>query len=183
MLGERFKSPLAPFTKNLRFKNTTGSARMNWVSPIPAGFFMGSSPGNVTPIIGPIASPNKIRQKTTERQSRSFNAAASASAAFCASFFAVAVFFAPAVFSDGRAPYPAFATASDTAAVTLAASAESAKRQTNVFFKRFTAASVTPSVPRAAFSTRAEHAAQLMPVTSNRSSFMVKNSLMVYGAL
>ena len=45
MLGERFKSPLAPFTKNLRFKNTTGSARMNWVSPIPAGFFMGSSSG------------------------------------------------------------------------------------------------------------------------------------------
>ncbi len=44
--------------------------------------------------------------------------------------------------------------------------------QTRVFFKRFTEASETPAVPRAAFSTRAEHAAQLMPVMSKRTSFM-----------
>ena len=77
---------------------------MNCASPIPAGFFMGSSPGTVTPIIGPIASPKRIRQNTTERQSRFFNAAASASAAFCASFFAAVAFWASSVFPAGRAP-------------------------------------------------------------------------------
>ena len=36
-----------------------------------------------------------------------------------------------------------------------------------LFFSRFTATSDTPSTARAAFSTRAEHAAHVMPVTSN----------------
>ncbi len=44
----------------------TGTANSSCVNPIPAGFFAGSSPGIVSPIMGPIATPKSTRQKTID---------------------------------------------------------------------------------------------------------------------
>ena len=58
-----------------------------------------------------------------------------------------------------EAPYPAASTARMT-------SADEAVPSTPIeFVSRLTAQDVTPGTPETAFSTRLEHAAQLMPVT------------------
>ena len=64
----------------------------------------------------------------------------------------------------GMAPYPAWSTASLIAAST----ASSPEYVTSMLFlSRLTTAFSTPGTALVVFSTRAEHAAQVIPVTSN----------------
>ena len=59
----------------------------------------------------------------------------------------------------GAAPYPAFSTAC------MIVSGEAVPSTASVLVKRLTLQLVTPSTLETAFSTRAWHAAQLIPVT------------------
>ena len=65
------------------------------------------------------------------------------------------------------APYPAFSTAS------MIASGEASPSTPMEFVSRLTATEVTPGTEPTAFSTRAEHAAQLIPVTLNCCIFLL----------
>ena len=111
-------------------------------------------------IICPIEKYIRIRRIGTENKSRffsfgvswSFNASASAhdGASPAESFFSAPL---------GEAPYPAASTA-------RMISAEEADPSTPMeFVSRLTAQEVTPGTADTAFSTRLEHAAQLIPVT------------------
>ena len=69
-----------------------------------------------------------------------------------------------------EAPYPAFSTAEIIAPSSIA---DSSNTTDMLFLSRFTDTSETPSSALTHLSTREEHAAQLIPVTSNCSCFIL----------
>lgn len=103
-----------------------------------------------------------------ETISRTFTECASARARSTAAFGApetgVAAAEEPEAATRGYAPYPAFFTA---ALIAAAVSGVPSYYTSMEFFSKLTTALSTPGTPFVVFWTRAEHAAHVMPVTSN----------------
>ncbi len=101
-------------------------------------------------------STNKSTAEAISRR-RIFGVSLSLSASSCA---AADVFFSASA-PLGAAPYPAFSTAE------IIACSDAVPSTRMEFVKRLTAQLLTPATPLTAFSTRALHAAQLIPLTAN----------------
>ena len=161
-MGARWIRPLKPLIKNFWLTTMTAVVSRSWISPIatwlPSRNEGTGQPHIIWPIEKYISGTRKQRDAIRHRfilgVSRSFR---ESSAAETEDAFTCAPSCAPAPFSV--APYPA----SSTAAMIWAGSAVPSTPMELV--SRLTEQEVTPGTLDTAFSTRALHAAQLMPVT------------------
>ena len=147
MFGAPCKRPFAPFRKNRLWITKTTAARTACRDAFTAGFSRNA--GNGSPNIRPIARYIKRSTKPTERN-RLLRSRLNSVFTKGSSSFAV---------SGATKPYPAAVTAAAISASEASPSTPSCP------LNRFTAQEETPGTAETAFSTRALHAAQLIPVT------------------
>ena len=145
IFGDLFSIPRVPFMKNFLLIIIMVTERSNCTSPTDTGLRSKKSGNGKLHIVYPIEKYIRTISRTSEETSLDISPFSSA----------LSVRSVPLI------PYPAFITASSIA---LSVAVPSTVIE---LVRRFTAHELTPATAETAFSTRAEQAAQVIPVTEN----------------
>ena len=171
MFGAPRRTARKPLVKNRWLRTSTAPARRSCAIPIATWFGSGcvnqrgsGQPSIMCPIVAYISTARRTSDAMSRARSPRDSAAVSGRDAPTARpasgrFAEPSLPAEPSEESTGAAPYPAASTAATMAAESAAPSTDSS------FVSRLAAHDTTPGTALTAFSTRAEQAAHIMPVT------------------
>ena len=164
IFGDRRHRLLNPLIKNFWFITITATVRSSCNNPWAMRFCSKKEGTGQSHIICPMEKYIRTSKKTRDADNLLFKTGVSLSSRKASSFSRLPFSVSAPRFFD--APYPALTTAAITA------SSEAVPSTPMELVKRLTVQEVTPSTFPTAFSTRALHAAQLIPVTVYCSMFL-----------